>query len=336
MPSFKKVVVIKPSTNFRQATEIIQVNEVPIPAEGNVIVRNHYVGINATDINITKGAYTGSTPLPFGCGLEGAGLVQQIGTKVNNVKVGDAVSYQQFGAFAEYVEVPSENLILLPSLTPVVVPLTVCGISASIALEQIGQMKTNGSETVLVTAAAGGTGQFVVQLVKLAGNHVIGTTSSDEKVAYLKSIGCDRVINYTKENVSQVLEKEYPKGVDIVFETIGGKMFETAVKHIAIKGRIILFGYISGYKEGLKEDQMQVNTLNPILLGRSASVRGFFLSHFKEYIPSHMKKLIQLVFEKKINAGIDPQNFKGLEQIADGIDYMYERKNIGKIVIQLC
>lgn len=84
------------------------------------------------------------------------------------------------------------------------------GLTASIALEQVGQMKSG--QTVLVTAAAGGTGVFAVQLAKLAGNHVIGTCSSDEKIGMLKQLGCDRVINYKKENFAKVLKTEYPQG----------------------------------------------------------------------------------------------------------------------------
>ncbi len=84
-------------------------------------------------------------------------------------------------------------------------------------------MKTG--ETVLVTAAAGGTGQFAVQLAKLAGNTVIATCSTPEKVKLLKELGCDRVINYKTENLEQVLKSEYPNGVDIVYESVGGETF---------------------------------------------------------------------------------------------------------------
>ncbi|POM61222.1 alcohol dehydrogenase, partial [Phytophthora palmivora] len=168
MPSFKTVQVHTKSKDFRAATKIIDISEVPTPAPGNVVVKNHFLGVNATDINITAGAYTGALPPPFGCGLEAAGIVFSIGEGVTDVKVGDAVAYQKFGAFSEYVEVPSANLIKTPELSPAVLTMTVGGISASIALEQVGEMKTN--ETVFVSAAAGGTGQYVVQLAKLAGN----------------------------------------------------------------------------------------------------------------------------------------------------------------------
>ncbi|KAG6944900.1 hypothetical protein JG688_00016847 [Phytophthora aleatoria] len=319
MPSFKSVQVHTKSKDFRAATKIVDIPEVPTPAAGNVVVKNHFLGINATDINLTAGAYTGALPPPFGCGLEAAGIVHAIGEDVTNVKVGDAVAYQKFGAFAEYVEVHSANLIKTPELSPAIVTMTVGGISASIALEQIGEMKTN--ETVFVSAAAGGTGQYVVQLAKLAGNHVIGTCSSDEKVEHLKKLGCDRVINYTKEDVDAVLKKEYPKGIDLVFETV--------------VATLIVFGYISGYHGDKSAEPMLVNQLNPKLLVKSASVRGFLLHNHGKFIPSHIERLLKLMTEGKLNPGVDSTEFRGLESIPEAIDYMYERKNIGKLIIKL-
>lgn len=97
-------------------------------------------------------------------------------------------------------------------------PLFVSGLTASIALEEVGEMpQTGGGCTVLVTAAAGATGQMAVQLAKAAGHTVIGTTSSDSKGDHLKSLGVDRVVNYKSEDLHSVLKKEFPSGVDIVY-----------------------------------------------------------------------------------------------------------------------
>ncbi len=96
-------------------------------------------------------------------------------------------------------------------------PLFVSGLTASIALEEVGEMpQTGGGCVVLVTAAAGGTGQIAVQLAKAAGHTVIGTTSSDSKAEHLKSLGVDRVVNYNSEDLHSVLKTEFPSGVDIV------------------------------------------------------------------------------------------------------------------------
>ncbi|KAG7379999.1 Prostaglandin reductase 3 [Phytophthora pseudosyringae] len=331
MPSYKRLEVHTKSTDFRAATRLVDESELPKASAGHIVVKNAYVGINATDVNVTNGAYTGALPPPFGCGLDAVGVVVEVGEGVTGVKVGDAIAYRKLGAFAEYAETDMAMVVKVPAPTPDALPLIVSGSSASIALEQVGEMKAN--ETVLVTAAAGGTGQFVVQLAKLAGNHVIGTTSSDAKAAHLKAIGCDRVINYNTENVGEVLKTEYPNGVDLVFETVGGDLFRTVVDNVAVKGRIVAFGHISAY-HGAK-DTFTASDLVPKLLFKSASLRGFISGHYRELYHPHMQRLLKLMDEKKLVPGVDPVKFEGLESIPEAIDYMYARKNMGKVVVKL-
>lgn len=177
-------------------------------------------------------------------GFEAVGYIVDKGDAVK-YQLGQPVALTSYGAFAEYVTVPARSVMPVASAEASTIPLLVSGLTASLALERVGEVKKG--ETVLVTAAAGGTGIFAVQLAKLAGAHVIGTCSSDEKVKMLKSLGCDRVINYKTESVNQVLRKEYKRGVDVVYESVGGAQFQIAVKNLAEKGRLIVIGQISGY-----------------------------------------------------------------------------------------
>ncbi|KAG2783519.1 hypothetical protein JG687_00012781 [Phytophthora cactorum] len=332
MSSYRELLCTKLSTNFREATEIVTHPDLPRASAGHIVVKNKYLGVNATDINVTNGVFNENPP-PFGTGLDAAGTVVEVGQGVTEVKVGDFVVYDKFGAYAEYVEVPIGSVHELPELSPAALPLTVCGISASIAIKECGELKTN--ETVFVTASAGGAGQFVVQLAKMAGNHVIGTCSNDEKVAHLKKLGCDRVINYNKENIDEVLKKEYPKGIDIAFETIGGEMFKTVFDNMAIRGRIIVFGHISEYRGDTPRSPFTVSAMNEVLLMKAITVRGFLLRTYADIIPTHMADLFKLIKEGKLLAGVDPTEFHGLEQVPDAIDHMYAHKNIGKVVVEL-
>ncbi|TYZ54409.1 hypothetical protein PybrP1_008130 [[Pythium] brassicae (nom. inval.)] len=333
MPAYRRVEVHTKSKDFRAATHIVTEPELPKPAPGHIVVKNHYVGINATDINLTNGAYSPAPP-PFGCGLDAVGVVVDVGEGVDDIKLDDAVLYKKFGAFAEYVEVPAVLVVKVPAPIPEVLPLLTSGSSGSVALEVVGEMKSG--ETVLVTAAAGATGQIVVQLAKLAGNHVIGTCSSDEKAAYLKSLGCDRVINYTTEDVEAVLKAEYPNGVNLVFETVGGEMLKAAVRNIAKYGRIIAFGYISGYQGDVDlSKQLTAAELVPILLFRSASLRGFISSNHSEHLKPHIVRMLGLIQEGKLKVEVDPTEFKGLEAIPEAIDYLFAKKNLGKLAVKL-
>jgi NADPH-dependent curcumin reductase CurA len=293
------------------------------------------LGINASDINFTSGKYTKVAP-PFDAGFEAIGRVVRIGESVTRFKVGDFALLSQYGSFAEFIKVRENIARQIPSVNPEILPLAVSGLTASMALEKIGEMKPNGGETVLVTAAAGGTGQFAVQLAKIAGNHVIGTCSSDDKVEFLKKLGCNRVINYKKEDLNTVLRKEYPSGIDIVYESVGGDIFEVCVNNLAVHGRLIIIGMVSGYASGTAwKGGQEGRPLPARLIGKSASVRGFFLNNFPREQGKHLGVLLKLYKEGKLKSHTDPTHFKGLEQVADAIEFLYKGKNVGKIVVDV-
>lgn len=191
----------------------------------------------------------------------------------------------------------------------------------------------NGYTKTLNFIAAGGAGQIAVQLAKLAGNHVIGTCSSDDKVAMLKEMGCDRVINYKKEDFKAVMKKEYPRGVDIIFESVGGKFFEICLKSLAVRGRLIVIGTIASYTgpDGMAGDN--VNTLK--LLGTSRTVAGFFMPDYMEFSASHMANMIKLVNEGKLKVLLDNGGLSGIDQVADAVAYLHSGKNKGKVVVSL-
>jgi prostaglandin reductase 3 len=225
----------------------------------------------------------------------------------------------------------------VPSLDPRFLALIVSGLTSALALEHHGHMKSK--ETVLVTAAAGAAGQIAIQLAKMAGNHVVGTCSTG-KETFLKSLGVDRVINYKTEDVQQVLKKEYPKGIDIVFESVGGKMFESCLKALAIKGRLIVIGAISSYAAKVKDGQ-PINAFNwdvvktNQLLGKSITVTGFFLNHYSTEFPRTMKFLTDSVAKGHLKPAIHSDKFVGLKQISDALKCMHSGKNIGKVIVQI-
>jgi hypothetical protein len=325
--TFRKLVAVRHSDQFRQAIELVEV-ERRVPAPTEILVRNLYSGVNAADYMMAAGTYAVPTPVPFDLGGEAVGEVVEVGSEVHKFKVGDYVL--TFGGFGEYVYYLEKRTFAIPKATPEIVALAVGGLTASIALEVVGRM-TSG-ETVLVTAAAGGTGQFAVQLAKLAGNHVIGTCGSEEKAALLKVWGCDRTVNYKTENLRHVLKEEYPKGVNIVFESVGGEMFDASVRSLAVRGRLITIGFISEYPRAEKAEMTRIHTF---LLPKSASVHGFYLNHFwRDYAAPHLAKLIALLESGKLIAEVDAADFHGLESVADAVEYLYSGKNQGKVVVR--
>ncbi|XP_068093171.1 prostaglandin reductase 3 isoform X2 [Hyperolius riggenbachi] len=299
-----------------------------------------FVGINASDINFSSGRYDTSVKPPFDIGFEGIGEVVALGLSASkNFAVGQPVAYVQSGSFAEYTVVPAVTAIPVPSVTPEFLTFLVSGTTAYISLKEFGHLSEG--KKVLVTAAAGGTGQFAVQLAKIAKCYVIGTCSSEEKAGFLKSIGCDLPINYKAEKVASVLKEKCPEGVDVVYESVGGEMFDMSVNCLATKGHLIIIGFISGYKTAQGILPVKAAALPAILLRKSASVHGFFLTQYMSEYKEAIMALVKLHQSKKLVCEVDrgelsPEGkFTGLESVFRAVDYMYTGKNIGKIVVEL-
>uniref|UniRef100_A0A4X2LQ66 15-oxoprostaglandin 13-reductase n=1 Tax=Vombatus ursinus TaxID=29139 RepID=A0A4X2LQ66_VOMUR len=336
----QKLVVTQLSPNFREAITLLRDSPVPLPGDGDLLVRNRFVGVNASDINFSAGRYNTSVKVPFDAGFEGIGEVVALGlTASAKYTIGQAVAYVTPGSFAEYTVVPAKIAIPVPSVKPEYLTLLISGTTAYISLKELGELSEG--KKVLVTAAAGGTGQFAVQLAKKAKCHVIGTCSSTEKSVFLKSIGCDLPINYKSENVGAVLKREYPEGVDVVYESVGGEMFDLAVNALAIKGRLIIIGFISGYQTPTGLSPIKAGTLPSKLLKKSASVKGFFLNHYFSEYQKAMDHLLKMYESQELVCEVDlgdlsPEGkFTGLESVFRAVDYMYMGKNTGKIVVEL-
>ncbi|XP_005103943.1 prostaglandin reductase-3 [Aplysia californica] len=340
--SIKRIIVTKLGTNFRDVTKF---ETIPVPTlkSKEVLIKNRFIGINASDINFSAGRYFGVSEPPFPIGFEGIGEVVAVGPDAS-LTPGQNVTYLNFASFADYTVVPEETAIPVPTCDPAYMTAMVSGLTASIALEKDADL--TAGKTVLVTAAAGGTGQFAVQLAKMAGTHVIGTCSSEDKVEFLKTLGCDRPINYKTEDLDKVLAEEYPSGVDVVYESVGKEIFHTSLKHLANFGRLIVIGQVSTYQGDeaktlgdFKDGPSAAIAMS--LLVKCASVRGFFLALHIPEIGAHFSRLVHLYNSGKIRMTVDKGDkseagpFIGLEKIPDAIDYLYTGKSVGKIVVEL-
>ena len=221
--TYKKLVGNGYSRDFRSIAEVVE-SELVDPGDGEVLVKNHFGGVNASDINITGGVYFSDGIFPYDLGCESAGEVVAVGRDVSDLHEGDLVVSPYLGsAYTEYLYRDPSRLVKVSNISPGVMSAINAGCTASIGLEVVGEM--GSGETVLVTAAAGGVGSWAVQLAKLAGNHVIGTCRTREKAARLKALGCDRVVLYRDEDLGTALEDEYPDGVDLIFEQVGESTF---------------------------------------------------------------------------------------------------------------
>lgn len=325
---YQKLVALQAHEDLRQACQVQNVDLTP-PEPDEILVKTSYAGVNAADYLIAQNRYLAATPPPHDLGSEATGVVVAVGEAVDNFRVGDAMMTPLSGGFREYFTMSARYAIPVPHATADLVTLGVSGLTASIALDELGELRSG--ETVLVTAAAGGTGNFAVQLAKIAGNHVIGTCSSADKVDFLRSLGCDRPINYREEDLKTVLKAEYPNGLDIVFEGVGGEQYDIALNRLAVRGRLIVIGSISEYKTGAQKEMRLRDSSK--LVGKSASIRGFWLMHYLRDAAKHTQKLLGLVQEGKLKLSTDPTTFKGVTGAIEALEYMYQGQNLGKVVV---
>jgi NADPH:quinone reductase-like Zn-dependent oxidoreductase len=323
--TYRKLVVTNPGPDIEAATAIVTV-PLPAPAADEILLRNRYAGVNASDPVAASGGY-GAT------GVESAGEIVAVGSDVPHLKVGDhALAFSFGGGYGEYRLVKARDAFAIPEATAEITSAFIAGMTAIIGLEVAGDMRRD--ETVLVTAAAGGVGSYAVQLAKLAGNHVIGTCRDDAKARWLTELGCDRAINYRREDLDAVLAREYSRGLNLVFESVGRATFDTVLRHLAIFGRLVCIGAVSEYGAGLDWERVEQVRIYQWLLARSASVRGCYLPHYTAQIPQYMAKLVALIREGKIHAAIDPSEFHGIDAVKAAIAHLARGGNRGKVLLQ--
>jgi hypothetical protein len=325
------------SSDFGAATRVDTVALNPTPRPGHALVRRIYAGVNASDVNFSSGRYFGSTKaaaakLPFAAGFETVGVIVAVAPDVVMFEVGDVVGSLSYGGFAEFSQEPVKAL--LPGLPPSkeAVAMLTSGLTASIALEQAAQLK--GSDVVLVTAAAGGTGQFAVQLASRAGCYVIATCGGPAKVDLLRRLGAARVIDYTAEDVKAVLKREHPTGVNVVYESVGGAMFDTCLAALAPKGRLVVIGAMSRYASGWAAPK-EATTVQDVLLFKSATCVGFFLPLYAAHFRRHVAQLVALHASGQLTIAIDPEIFVGLESATAAVAHLQSGKSLGKVVLQI-
>lgn len=329
--TYKKLVVVAPGPDFAAATRVV---EAPLPAPGpdEILIRNCYAGVNASDPVFASGGY-GAAATPFDVGIDSSGEVVAVGTAVTLFKVGDHALVSGFGGgYAEYRLANAATALPIPSATPEITSVYIAGLTASIGLHETGAMKSG--DTVLVTAAAGGVGSYAVQLAKLAGNRVIGTCGSEEKVEWLRRLGCDRVINYRREDLDAVLTQEYPGGIDLVCENVGRAQFDIALRHLAVFGRLVCIGAVSEYGGGLAWEEVKGPRIYRDLLAKSASVRACFLPHYAAQIPAHLQQLLTLLEQGRLHAEIDPVEFRGIDAVVAASAHLQAGRNRGKVLVR--
>ena len=229
--------------------EVIELEDIVLgkPSENDVTIEQKAIGLNYIDTYHRSGLYP--LKLPIGLGLEGAGVITEIGSNVKNLKIGDKVAYAAIplGSYSTHRNFPSNKLVKIPDGVDLEVAATLMtkGLTTYYLLHQTYKVKSG--ETILFHAAAGGVGQIFGQWAKSLGCNIIGTVGSEEKIEVAKKCGYDHIINYSKDNFSaKVNELTDGKGVPVVYDGVGKDTLKGSLECLMTRGMMVSFGNASG------------------------------------------------------------------------------------------
>jgi NADPH2:quinone reductase len=300
----------------------------PKPASGQVVVSVKACGVNFPDTLIIQGKYQFKPEMPFSPGGEVAGIVKEVGEGVKRVKPGDRViAFNTWGGFAEEMVVDADRTIPMPAtmdFIPAAAFVLTYGTSYH-ALKDRAEIKAG--ETMLVLGAAGGVGLAAIQLGKAMGARVIAAASSDEKLKVCRDNGADETINYGSEDLrARVKVITAGKGVDVVYDPVGGPYSEPALRDMAWKGRFLVVGFAAG-------DIPKV-PLNLTLL-KGCSIVGVFWGAFTRNEPERNREnnweLMAMYAAGKIKPHIHATY--PLERAAEALNEVLNKRVSGKVVL---
>ncbi|MEQ8674775.1 MAG: NADPH:quinone oxidoreductase family protein [Aggregatilineales bacterium] len=309
----------------------LSLEEVESPAvkAGEIRIATHACGVNFLDTLIVAGKYQEKPPLPFVPGAEVAGEIIEVGEGVKNVKVGDrVVAIASTGGYAEETVVNAVTAIPLPPQMDYVqaaaFPLAYG--TSHVALDHRGKLKSG--ETLLVLGAAGGVGLTAVEIGKLMGATVIAAASTPEKLALTQAKGADHVINYSEENLrDRIKEITGGKGVDVVYDPVGGDLFQQALRSLNWEGRMLVIGFASG---SIPEVPVSLT------LVKNVSIVGVYWGAYALRDPAVLGGSLMQLFAWFSEGKLAPHVSATypLAQTQDAIRSLANREATGKVVVE--
>lgn len=302
----------------------------PSLGEHDVLIDVKAAGLNFPDVLMIQGKYQYQPEMPFVPGGECAGVVSAVGAKVTRFKAGDKVlSAAGAGAFCQKIAANEFAAFPMPEGLSFeqAAGVSITYFTSYYALKQRANLQPG--ETLLVLGAAGGVGTSAIELGKHFGAQVIAAASTDEKLELCKQLGADHVINYSKTNLKDALkELTGGKGVDVVYDPVGGDFSEQAIRSMAWNGRFLVIGFASG--------PIPKIALNLALL-KGCSIVGVFWGRFAGEEPQVNLQNIQELWSLFASGKIRPvvTDCFPIEQYEEAFNCMIERRARGKVIITM-
>ena len=321
--------LICPSLGPPENLKVMDVEQ-PVPAEGEVVVEVAYAALNFMDTLIIEGKYQLKPAPPFSPAGEFSGRVVALGAGVKGFAVGDRVMGSSgFGAARERIAVPANRLAHVPDGLPLdkAAGLSIAYGTTLHALKQRAEMKPG--ETLVVLGASGGVGLAAVEIGKVMGARVIACASSDDKLDFARRYGAAETINYATEDLrARLKELTGAKGVDVVYDPVGGALAEPALRSLGWKGRFLVIGFASG--------EIPRPPLNLVLL-KGCDIRGVYWGEFAVREPDanrdNMSQLLKWAENGELSVHIHAKY--ALEEYEKAFEAIAKRQTLGKTLIRM-
>ncbi|MBY9066580.1 NADPH:quinone oxidoreductase family protein [Hyphomonas sp. WL0036] len=299
----------------------------PQPKPGEVRVAVKAASLNFPDLLMTEGKYQLKPELPFTLGMELAGVVDAVGEGVSQFSVGDEVAGgSRIGAFSEYIAMPAAGLRKKPAALSFAEASAygAAYLTAYVSLVRRGNLQPG--ETLLVHGASGGVGMAAVEVGKLLGATVIATSASDKKLETVKARGADHVINVNNGFREEVKALTGGRGADVIYDPVGGDVFDESVRCIAFDGRLLIIGFTSG-----RIPSVSVNM--PLIKG--FSVVGVRAGEYGRQFPEKGRENMEAIWKWAEEGKVKPCIYAEVP-LADwrrAFDMMRSREVVGKVVL---
>lgn len=308
----------------------VELREVPKPqpGPGEVLIQVRATSINFPDLLLCQGKYQLKLEPPFTPGMDMSGIVAELGEDVSGFEIGDAVcGGARFGGFAEFAVVKAEGLQHKPDNLSFdqAASYSAAYLTAYVALVRRGRLQAG--ETLLVHGASGGVGMAAVDVGKLLGATVIATGGSDTKLAAVKAYGADHVLNTNDGFRTQVKDLTNGRGADVIYDPVGGDVFDESVRCIAFDGRLLVIGFTSGRIA-------TVPTNMPLIKG--FSVVGVRAGEYGRQFPDRGRENVEQIWDWARTGETRPYVHASLplSETLEGFQKIKNRKVVGKLIIK--
>lgn len=301
--------------------------ETPDPSAGEVLVRIQTCGLNFGDLLIVKGTYQEKPALPATIGMEICGVVDAVGADVTGLAVGQRVAaYCGFGGLADYAALPADICVPIPDvMSPVDAAAFLIAYGTShVALDYKAHLQPG--ERLLVLGASGGVGLTAVELGKLMGAEVIACARGPEKLAIAKAAGADHLLD--SDTVDLRAAVKALGGADVVYDPVGGALFDAALRACNPEARLLPLGFASGTVPHIPAN---------ILLVKNLSVLGFYWGGYMRVNPKVLTDSFEVLFDWYAQGRLKPHvsHVLPLEEVNTGLDLLRNRQATGKVIIQI-